>query len=387
MKQVAYSIVFFICVIIIGCDTSKEYLDKAERIEISPSDGITISKEQIFDDYNIIRLHNDSLDMVTGIISNVKIIDSTIYISDDESLYLCDFLGNIKRKISKLGAGHDEYKSIQSFDIDTKGNIWVLSRRTRQLVKYGTNGKFYDRIQLDFYANDLCVVDDNHILLYLGNEMDGNHKNNLCLLNTDSKKIEKEYLPISEKKSQYMFIKSNMNFNSLGQDKCFFELFNDTIYQYDDNGVEPKYIVDFSLHKIPNNLYENDFRDIREFFTNIHENKYAYSTGIFTETDKNIVLSYIYDMKKHIVVKSKNDNSTFDFTGIIGFSFCPKYTLKLADYDQVFIAKKYLLFQFDMLNVLSEIKNNMGEDEYSNVMKKLNFRDYSGTYLLIGKFK
>lgn len=260
-------------------------------------DAIKVS--ELTNDVELIPLETtDSL--LLGEIVRVIQKDGFVYIADNENIYRFDGAGKYHQKITKRGEGPGEYLSITDFQVDASGNPWILSRNDRKLLHYDWNGSLLQQFSLPCWALKISLEEDSNLMyLYAGNEKDEDNSHQVKLLNLKSGQVEKNYLPIDEKKSAYLHVFSNNCFSATPSGTYFFQLFNDTVYQFSskDKELQPAYYLNLGEKNIPASFFGREYRDIMDFFQHLHANKYAYGTGLFMKNEDVAWISYIYDKK------------------------------------------------------------------------------------------
>ncbi len=380
---------FLYVFVIVSCNNTEHSDEGIRTLTIVPTSQKTISVEDVFSSYKYVNLHNDTSAIYLNVIQNVKIKNDNICLSDGESIMRFDMTGKLLNKISKLGAGHDEYKAITNFIVDTDNTVWVLNRHASKLIHYDWDGKMLNSIKLNAAYKDFCKVDDNHFILYKGNELDGNGDKRLVLYDINENKEIKSFLDVNEYKAKYLFVTlpGNICQNDFSQNSWHFDLYNDTIYKIEDGDVKPYFYLKFTNHQIPQELYEREFHDVRDFATYIQSNKYLYSTSIFDVVNDKVVLSYYQDRKMHIWIKALGNDDFIDFTALKDFSSFDGYTAEMIMFNNVFLSNNYLMFQIDVMDILDNIKKKYGDKIYDEKLTSLNCVDISGTFLFVGKIK
>lgn len=389
MKHLSLVILVLCACMIAGCDANKKDNNHMDVITINPSAPSAASVDEIFESHDIVHLHKDTSAIYLNIVQIVKASEEFIYVSDGESLYKFDMTGNLAGKISKLGAGHNEYNSITNFAFDTDESVWILSRHNKKLIHYDWKGSVLDNITIANDVKDICVVDEDHVLMYKGNELDGNGSDRLLVLNLKTKEVEKSYLSVNEDKAKYLFVSLPGNFSSNGgaDGAMLFDLYNDTIYRCGNDIVTPQYVLKFTKHQIPQEFYNQEFYNIREFVKSVQSNNYLYATSIFGETRDNLFVSYYHEMNMHVCMIPKEGGACMDFSSLTDFDHLDGYTANLIRFPNVFFSRGKMIFQLDMLEITDDIKENLGEEKFNETMEYLNGTDITGTFLFVGKAK
>lgn len=252
---------------------------------------------------------NDSviIDNIIKVISE----NGTIYVADRFSIYKFDDNGKFQSKFDKHGIAPDEYIHISDFFMGENEEIWILSRSGQCLYNYGWDGNLKKVIKLNCWATKMCVVDKESVLLYVGNEKDKDNNCQLLLLNLNTQEIRAKYLPINDKKSKYLHIMGHNYFlpSKDGKEICFYQMFNDTIYQMGENGLSPKYYLNLDNKNIPISFFDNEYQNVMDFFQHLSPKGWAYGINWMWEREGVFWLSYYYQGECYLNILSNNQIS------------------------------------------------------------------------------
>lgn len=104
---------------------------------------------------------------ILGDIGKLLYLNGMFYIHDRKqmSIYQFDKWGNFVKKIGTIGRGPGEYVSIQAFDVDAKGNIYVWDAMSHKLVIYYENAGKFSEFRLKKGFEEFIVAGDNHLIV------------------------------------------------------------------------------------------------------------------------------------------------------------------------------------------------------------------------------
>lgn len=128
--------------------------------------------------------------------------------------------------------------------------------------------------------------------------------------------IKTKSLPIDENTYKFVY-QSSSPFSKWKNKVVFAKYFNDTVYSYNGQKLNPLYIIDFGISKVPDDEFFKikNAMDMMRFFG---EKKYTYLSGsIFSISDDLIMTEYIDKGNRKIGIWSESSNT---FTTYISFN-------------------------------------------------------------------
>ena len=313
MKSNTY---LFLILSVVACSCS-EMKDKPVRVsEVKVSvdaASASVPVSEIASSSLLLLPTNDSL--IIDEINHIHNTSEYICLSDVSAVYQFTYDGRLVNQLRKQGSGADEYLNVSDFSIDSQNNLWILSRTTQALFKYNWEGNLLKKLKVDLWPQNICLLDDDHLLLYTGNEENSSGQQ-LHLLNVSTGQIEKAYKPIDKSQASYLHVKSNNMFRRCDDRSiCFHQLFNDTVYHLTPEQLTAEYVVNWDGHNIPRSYFENDFQNIMEFFQDFHgKGIYAYGFNCFVETEGSYWISYYYQKTCACAIVPKREGKPLLFT-------------------------------------------------------------------------
>lgn len=296
-------------------------------------DGVNtlhLSMDHVQDDVSLSEIAS-SVSCISLATSNSTLIDEVIrvisqngfvYVADKGSVYKYDKSGRLVDKLHQQGLAPNEYNSVSDFQVDSQGNVWIVSRNEKGLYKYNWANELQTKITLDCWVSNIYLADDETMLLYVGNEVDGSGNKQLHEFDLLTKKRAKASLDIDSQKNKYLHIRSNNYFSGVSDQACsfFFQPFNDTIYRVSppDLDIIPAFYVDMASKNIPASFYDKEYHDVMDFFQNLSKNAYAYGTDLFLEQPASYLFSFYQAGQCYMALLPKEKDSVgLVFKGII----------------------------------------------------------------------
>ncbi len=205
-------------------------------------------------DFEIIPLETTEESLI-GEIGKVILHDSCFFVEDktQKVILIFDWKGKYINKISRLGRGPGEYVNILDFDV-YDGFVYVFSG-SGYVLRYNTNGKFIDQMEVtDAYCNMLVAGRDS-ILLFANNISNSNFNYQLLDWKTGSVLAEWDKFEVSGMGVGNWFPMCRTDNGIL-----LSKLYDHSLYLYNQSGYNKIVELDFpGLDKIPEtpeNFYE-----------------------------------------------------------------------------------------------------------------------------------
>jgi len=121
-------------------------------------------------------------------------------------------------------------------------------------------------------------------------------------------KIKTKALPINEDTYKFVY-QSSSPFSKWKDNVVFAKYFNDTVYSYNGQKLNPLFVIDFGIGKVPDDEFSKikNAMDMMRFFG---EKKYTYLSGdIFSISDDLIMTEYIDKGNRKIGIWSESRNT------------------------------------------------------------------------------
>ncbi len=326
------------------------------RITINDTDfdKVIYDESEIIKDIQYIPLETiDSVNLI-GSVSKVVCYENKIYVLDrkvTKALYIFNMDGTYLDKISRIGDGPGEFKMPHNFIILEEDKLIALyCRQNNKLLYYTLNGQhLYDeRVELSFKS---FFFKDNHRLFFthsVYNYMDGFGKIlfDYIVLDESNKPIVKQYYNGVDVGVSKPVMTHNHYFTEIDGDIYLSWIFNDTIYQIDDNfKAKPYLFLDFGISSIPVELFEQGDQ-MAIFQSAVIEGQYGCKSGPFLATNDLRIVSISAGLMNtdgpglFIALLSKDYNDKLIFSKI-NFKDDALTRMPIATYNEYFISVLY----------------------------------------------
>lgn len=371
----------FVCLGVIGCvlyscQMNQRESDEVQKIDIPIGSSTHVLKLSEFaDDVECIPLETNDSTILDKII---RIIDEGDYlcVADKHSLYKFDKLGKVCGKITKEGIGPNEYIQISDFQVTTGGSVWILSRNNKCLYHFEWDGTLIHKIELNFWTSKIYLVDDNTMLLYIGNEKDMNNSHQVKLLDLKSAHIKRNYLPVDDKKSSYMHVMSDNYFYRENDSIYFFQVFCDTVYSITKDTIAPEYFYNLADKNIPKSFFSVEYKNVMDFFQHLSKERYAYGINFFLKSLNYSLMSYYYDGECYLSVISNNKGSSKIGNQISADLVFSNYPITLNELAVFLSPNQKMIIPLIPDDIIEYARNTLDEKEQAILENRIN---YSGS--------
>lgn len=273
------------------------------------------------------------------------------------SVFIIDQTGKNIIQINKQGAGPEEYIDPKDISIDYKTeDLFVFCGRTHRLISYDLNGNYRkeDKIQKKYNSHIVHKIGSNYALFVSYKESplskQGQQYPNLALISgTDQKEIATaEYF-----QSDFLFKRPwfvgkdfadiNKNIISINPEH------SNMVYHITPTSITPKYFIDFGDYNLDSEYLEKIKR--HKVSDPIENETKGYCIIMrYTESDKYIFLTYMYNNELYYVLFSKKSNKILHF----------QYTDKPLFYSKYYLVGNKIYSFIDPYNLRNDtlLKSN-----------------------------
>lgn len=158
-------------IFLFGC-TSKHKIDTGEegviKVDMSEKEKY-LKMSEIVDSIQYIHLSTSSENLI-GNVSKLIPFEDKIMIVDNvnaQSIFLFTDKGEYISQIGSRGAGPEEYVSIESVTVDTKGKrIFIYDSKQRKILTYSFQNVFIESFSPDFFLREIEYVGNNVLACY-----------------------------------------------------------------------------------------------------------------------------------------------------------------------------------------------------------------------------
>ncbi len=302
---------FFIlsAALMISCTGAKQDANVLVPIPVNVEDNQT---EEILKNVQIKRITALDNSHSIGTIPKAEIYENKIYIfnkSADELICL-DNNGKLNFTINAKGRGPKEYITIQNFYIDEISKQVNIVSPDNRILKYNySNGELQDVTPLNcstMMVLDAMRTNSGDLAVYtMGMQY------NLEIFKTGADTSFK-YIPFIESRDMGF---SSRAFSNIDNNPVFAHGTSDYIYNILDDGVMPKYFIDFGSYGITLELYTSNPAAVQGVY---EAQKVATKLDDLIETEDYLAFSYLvfppksFNVKKQYVLYNKDCRSVFN---------------------------------------------------------------------------
>lgn len=287
---------------LLGCSKRVEDI-KTIKIDVTES---PVYLSDIVSCVNYIELETRN-ECLVGDIDKIIYYRGRFYILDrniTRTLYVFDTLGKFKFKIHKIGTGPGEYIQPDDFILDTLNrDIVFVDVERRKIIKYDLHsGNFKSEFSVNFIPYCAGLI-KNGFVFYTNYVPSSFGSYNLIF--TDSNlKIKNLMFPFDLDENLPKIAPQTV-FSNVGDSLIFIPVFQDTIYTIFNNGLKPRYFIDFGKLSIINFLKKRYWGS--SFYEFIKE--FAFLKQSYLETPKLIYFAFVYNnFVFHVFVNKNNWN-------------------------------------------------------------------------------
>lgn len=259
-----------------------------------------------------VSLDNDSI--IIGNIVDLVATDSVCFILDENGSIIRYPLadGISPKRINSRGHGFGEYIAPVALTSD-KDTLYVLDIATASILKYDTDLKPLENVQLDHPAQNILICGDN----ILSDNLDLKSNSNMVIMSDRKGNHIDNLIPIADVGELDSYRVGNTFMERMQDDVFVLDSKGNTLYMYEDGVMHPAYRYDFGKRMIP----EGKPLDVGNL------SQYAVSTHCFISGDM-VLLSYLLDNQRQYcyydVKTGQIKNGTVNATSE-GFPFFPRW--------------------------------------------------------------
>lgn len=196
--------------------------------------------EDVIDDCNVIFLDSARNALIS--IPGKTLCDSNYYYIQDRERHCIKVFGKdglFVSQVNRVGRSNQEYPWITNFDVKDE-TVYILSTATQKLYEYDIRGKYLNSYVLDDNYYDIVAVNNNTVLLF--SNYANNKMKNYVLFDLKQRKIVAECDDFTVnagcRVAESHFIRTDEGIFTV-------KPFDYTIYQYDNNSINPVLTLNF----------------------------------------------------------------------------------------------------------------------------------------------
>ncbi len=328
-----------------GCQTA-QYVADDNTVDLRKMQEVT-NLDELSLVSGVKFVHPDAKALI-GRIDKAVLQDSILYLMSRQNreVYVVTTSGRTLKVISDCGQGDKEYIDLSDIFVDPSNKtLNVVSSQSRRLIQYNAKGNFVAAKELPTRFTSMIALDANHYLGYANNIVDEqNVPYNFCVVDKDMK-ISARYGKIQSSTADHVYMSHNP-FSAAPSGAC--TAIHSDGYQlshFAADDMQSSTTLDFGDLALPEQ--SASMLDDRELQAQ-NASKYVCSISRAQETDKNLLIFYIFAGQEQLVVCDKsganpkqiNLSATslksiypISFGGVIGSD--PKHIITVAPFETV----------------------------------------------------
>lgn len=311
-----------------------------------------------------------------GAIDQLIVYDGSIFILDTRntnSLLEFSLDGRFIKKYGKIGKGPEEFLNPTSFGIDEKENrIILFDNSMSKILFFNRDGSFNKAEKLDFYTGELCVFNNEKILL--NNRKSTNagtipeiNAHYLTMIDYNAKILSKA-LPYEEDILEFRY-HGGQDFFMSENEVLYHPALNDTIYTVTETNIKPKYVLNFGDKKLPLHFDKDiKYSDFEKKYKG-ENSPYAYLIGQYIEIDDKLYFDLSYQGNKIKCIYSLK-TKTLRFGGKILDDLKTDFGI----FSPVGFYKDFIITAVDPDMILSK-RGKSKDDKVNNIINKTSLND------------
>lgn len=329
------SLVLFLlslCFFVTTCKNRIHEKSSFQKIDAVFSKEMTLMLSDFVDSIELIPLQTNEKSII-GTITRIIFHKDKIYAGSasmvTDKVLVFSRTGEYLYKLDKQGKGPDEYLEIKDFTVVNDSKILIIVHSDPRIMIFDPE---HDQCllnrRLDMFPYNI-ILNNNYIYLF-NNGISSSNDHVLAEYTLNGEKIASYYEPNDIMRKKISFFLPIKTFNQNNNEIFFHYPFCDTIYKIESRKLYPAYYLDFGNKKIPNDIFNKNFKNAYDISAEIKKNR-----GLFWMPYCNITSGFIhftiqdFENNGYIAFYNKSNNHT-----IIGH--------KIID-DKYFVGNDYEL--------------------------------------------
>jgi len=305
MKKILLSILGLSLILYSCVDSPKERVN-------SPAIVINVDMEQksikqikeLFNEVRFIKLETNK-ESIFSEVGKLIIHGDGIYVLDKKTMkniYVFNMNGNFLYKVLAKGEGPGELMEPVDFNIKND-QIYVLDRLLKKIAVYDLTGAFVDEKKVEARLLNFELLNDGNILAL--SEINGgdNENEKLTLLSLGEGEQLKNFSVAQNTRDGNL--KLDNVFSLYNDGILYWQIFDNTVYTFQNGDVFERYKIDFGEYTIGPNILKLPL-DVRLVKLNTNKKRYAGLLDNVIEDNVNLYFSFLHNGKTYNALFNKN---------------------------------------------------------------------------------
>lgn len=294
-----------------SCKTDSEKITDGGLLQIKLDESELLNTEK-FEVLDFIPLETNQYNLM-GLDLRVRQSDTEYYVMDigtRDAVHQFSSEGSYMGAAVTVGEGPGQLLGLQDFQVDSQGNLLVLSSLGDQskIIKIESSGELTTVFETDYLAGSFTIPSSGDFLLAGGYNLP--FVSDRVVLTDSYGTIQSAFLPNDYKNE--MLPMGERNFYESGNDLLYTEIFNNRIYNYSEGGLNPILQIDMGKYSLPDDFWEVD---LMEGFSRLQENGFATFKAAFEDDSHYLVNIHIQgkagSFKKLLLINKENGSSSY----------------------------------------------------------------------------
>jgi hypothetical protein len=292
-----------------SCKTNSEKFteDGVLRIDLEESEVLNTENFEILE---FVPLEINQYNLM-GLDLRVRQSDSGIYVMDigmRDAIQQFSLDGSYIGAAASVGEGPNQLLGLQDFQLDDQGNLLVLSSLGDQskILKIDATGQLSELVNSDYLAGSFSIPTSGGFLLAGGYNLP--IVTDRVVLTDASGVIQSTFLPNDYENE--MLPMGERNFYESGDNLLYTEIFNNRIYAYTDQGLNPVMEIDMGKYALPDDFWKVD---LMQGFSRLQEQGFATFKAVFEDDTHYLVNIHIQSkagsFKKILLINKQTGES------------------------------------------------------------------------------
>lgn len=261
----------------------------------------------------------------------VSYVDGRLYILYGRNSKIAVFGkdGRPETCLSKKGRGPQEYLQISYFDIDGKGNFWILDGQRDMLVQYSPECSFLSAIDLDYQVNYVKCLDNGNFLLGLAPWDESEYGSKKVLLADSELNVISAMIDADDcTDPNYEF--QAQGFITTGDGVIYHSPVDDYVYCLTPEGeLESSYYMDFEGYSFPDEIrkdIETHYDELEKYRTLVNTVYVDDDKVVGSFLDKGVMQDFIINRRSNVLYLKDEPYGSLHLIGIHG-----KYAIRICN--------------------------------------------------------
>ncbi|WP_175499636.1 6-bladed beta-propeller [Algoriphagus aquimarinus] len=294
-----------------SCNNNSERTEDESIIYVQLDDSDLFDTEK-FEILAFVPLEMNQYNLM-GLDIRVRQSNNGIYMMDigmRDAIQQFSLDGNYVGAAASVGEGPNQLLGLQDFQLDAQGDLLVLSSLGDQskILKIDASGQLSEVFTTEYLAGSFSLPSSGGFLLAGGYNLP--IVTNRVVLTDASGRIQSAFLPNDYENE--MLPMGERNFYESGDNLLYTEIFNNRIYAYTAEGLNPVVEIDMGKYSLPDDFWKVD---LMQGFSQLQEQGFATFKAVFEDDSHYLVNIHIQgndgSIKKILLINKKTGDSLY----------------------------------------------------------------------------